>query len=54
MITIKDLKDFIKDLPDEMEVCSRDTKWVRENSRMYKYKVYDEDGDFETVILVVE
>lgn len=53
-MNIKELKEFIKDLPDEMEVCSKDTKWNREDTEVYTCKVYDEDGDFETIILVVE
>lgn len=53
-MNIKEFKGFIKDLPDEMEVCSKDTKWVREDTKVYTQKVFDELGDFETVILVVE
>ena len=31
-MNIKELKEFIKDLPDELEVCSKDTKWNRKRT----------------------
>lgn len=54
-MNIRELKELIKDLPDEMEVCSRDTKWIREETRVYTYNIFEEDEhDYETVILIVD
>lgn len=53
-MNIKELKELIKDLPDEMEVCSKDTKWIRECTEVYIYKVFGDCGEFEGNILVVE
>lgn len=44
-MNIKELKEFIKDLPDSMEVCSKDTKWKREDAEVYICEEYDEDFD---------
>lgn len=32
MATIKELKEFIKDLPDDMEVMTADSEWGTEES----------------------
>lgn len=55
-MNIKELKELIKDLPDEMEVCSRDTKWIREQCEVYVCEVFDEDFDKGIIdkFLVVE
>lgn len=41
-MNIKELKEFIKDLPDILEVCSKDTKWNREDAQAYLCEEYDE------------
>lgn len=53
-MNIKELKELIKDLPDEMEVCSKDTRWDRFNSRAYTYSIFEDDEGKEQVIFVVE
>ena len=53
-MNIKELKELIKDLPDEMEVCSRDTKWYRFDSRAYTYSIFEDDEGKKQVIFVVE
>lgn len=54
-MNIKQLKEFIKDLPDEMEVCSKDTR-KNENVEVYICNVFCEDpvkGRIEDQLLVI-
>lgn len=53
-MNIKQLKEFIETLPDDMQVCSRDTMWNREESHCYTYEEYNQETDRELFFLVIE
>lgn len=53
-MNIKQLKEFIEALPDDMQVCSRDTKWNRDESECYIAEEWLEESGTEVFFLVIE
>lgn len=53
-MNIKELKEFIKNLPDDMEICTKETKWDRGDFNIQIQTVFHEESGGTEEILVMQ